>query len=78
MSLMDLVDKARELIGGGGLDSLSENAGALSDIAQGDGSIVDKAQQALEELGGEGGGDAADAAGEAASGAGEAGSGSKG
>lgn len=57
MSLMDLIDKARELIGGGGIDALSENAGQLSDIAQGDGSVLEKAQQAVEGLG-EGGGDA--------------------
>jgi hypothetical protein len=57
MSFMDLIDKARELIGGGGIDALSENAGELSDIAQGDGSVLDKAQQAVEGLG-EGGGDA--------------------
>jgi hypothetical protein len=60
MSLMDLIDKARELIGGGGIDALSENAGELSDIAQGDGSVLEKAQQAVEGLG-ESGGDAADA-----------------
>lgn len=57
MSLMDLIDKARELIGGGGIDALSENAGQLSDIAQGEGSVLEKAQQAVEGLG-EGGGDA--------------------
>jgi hypothetical protein len=51
MSLMDLIDKARELIGGGGIDALSENAGQLSDIAQGDGSALEKAQQAVEGLG---------------------------
>lgn len=57
MNLSDLIDKARELIGGGGIDSLTDNVGELSDIAQGDGSIVEKAQQAVETLG-EGGGDA--------------------
>jgi hypothetical protein len=59
MSLMDLIDKARELIGGGGIDALTENAGELSDIAQGDGSVLEKAQQAVEglgESGGDGGG----------------------
>jgi hypothetical protein len=60
MSLMDLIDKARELIGGGGVDSLTDKAGELSDIAQGEGSVLEKAQQAVEGLG-EGGGDAADA-----------------
>ena len=60
MSLMDLIDKARELIGGGGIDALTENAGELSDIAQGEGSPLEKAQQAIEGLG-EGGGDAGDA-----------------
>jgi hypothetical protein len=62
MSLMDLIDKARELIGGGGIDALTENAGELSDIAQGDGSVLEKAQQAVEGLG-EGGGDAGGAGG---------------
>ena len=57
MNLSDLIDKARELIGGGGIDSLTENAGELGDIVQGDGSIVEKAQQAVETLG-EGGGEA--------------------
>jgi hypothetical protein len=51
MSFLDLIDKARELIGGGGIDSLAENAGELSDIAQGEGSVLDKAQQATEGLG---------------------------
>ena len=62
MSLMDLIDKARELIGGGGIDALSENAGELSDIAQGEGSVLEKAQQAVEGLGA-GGGDAGGAGG---------------
>jgi len=57
MNLMDLIDRARELIGGGGIDSLAENAGQLSDIAQGDGSVLEEAQQAIEGLG-EGGGEA--------------------
>ena len=59
MGLMDLVDKARELIGGGGVDALAEKAGELSEIAQGEGSVLDKAQEAVEGLGeggGEGGG----------------------
>jgi hypothetical protein len=51
MSLMDLIDKARELIGGGGIDSLTENAGDLSEIAQGEGGALDEAQQAVEGLG---------------------------
>jgi hypothetical protein len=51
MSLMDLIDKARELIGGGGVDALAENAGELSGIAEGEGSVLDKAQQAVEGLG---------------------------
>ena len=62
MSLMDVIDKARELIGGGGIDALTENAGELSEIAQGEGSALDKAQQAVEGLG-EGGGDAGGAGG---------------
>jgi hypothetical protein len=62
MALMDLIDKVRELIGDGGVDALSDKAGELSDIAQGDGSILDKAQEAAEGLGDSGaeggGGDA--------------------
>ena len=57
MNLSDLIEKAKELVGGGGIDSLTENAGELSDIVQGDGSIVEKAQQAVETVG-EGGGEA--------------------
>jgi hypothetical protein len=57
MNLSDLIDKARELIGGGGIDSLTENAGELSDIVQGDGSVVEKAQEAVETIG-DGGSDA--------------------
>lgn len=57
MNLSELIDKARDLIGGGGLDSLTENAGELSDIVQGEGSIAEKAQQAVETIG-EGGGEA--------------------
>jgi hypothetical protein len=63
MSIMDLIDKARELIGGGGIDALAENAGELTDIAQGDGGVLDKAQQAAETLG-DGAGEGADAAGD--------------
>jgi hypothetical protein len=59
---MDLIDRARELIGGGGIDSLAENAGHLSEIAQGDSSVLEKAQQAGESLGE--GGDLGDAAGD--------------
>jgi hypothetical protein len=47
---MDLIDKARELIGDGGIDGLADKAGELSDIAQGDGSVIDKAQEALESV----------------------------
>jgi hypothetical protein len=60
MNLMDLIDKARELIGGGGVD-IPADAGELSEIAQGEGSVVEKAQQAVEGLG-DGGGDAGGAA----------------
>jgi hypothetical protein len=63
MNLTELIGKARELIGGGGIDNLTENAGELSDIAQGEGSVAEKAQQAAETLGE--GGDAGDGAGEA-------------
>jgi hypothetical protein len=66
MGLMDLIDKARELIGDGGLDGLSEKAGELSDLAQGEGGVLDNAQEALDGLGESGGG--ADAAGDAADG----------
>jgi hypothetical protein len=62
MSLMDLIDKARELIGGGGIDSLTENAGDLSEIAQGEGGALEEAQQAVEGLGE--GGDVGDAPGD--------------
>lgn len=58
MNLTDLIDKAKELIGGGGIDTLTEDAGQLSDIAQGEGSVTEKAQQAVEELGGSGEGGA--------------------
>jgi hypothetical protein len=60
MSIIDLIDKARELIGGGGVDALAENAGELSEIAQGEGIVLEKAQQAVEGLG-EGGADIGDA-----------------
>ena len=60
MSLMDLIDKARELIGGDGIDALTDKAGELSEIAQGEGSVLDNAQQAVEGLG-EDGGDVGDA-----------------
>jgi hypothetical protein len=71
MGLMDLIDKARELIGGGGIDSLTENAGDISDIAQsgdiseiaqGEGGALEDAQQAVEGLGE--GGDVGDAPGD--------------
>jgi hypothetical protein len=67
MSLMDLIDKARELIGGGGVDALGDKAGELSDIAQGEGSILDKAQEAVEGLS-ESGGEVGDASGDASAG----------
>jgi hypothetical protein len=62
MSLMDLIDRARELIGGGGMDSLAEDAGELSEIAQGEGGVLEKAQEGAESLGE--GGDLGDAAGD--------------
>ena len=67
MSLMDLIDKARELIGGGGVDALAENAGELSEIAQGEGSMLEKAQQAVEGLS-EGGSEVGDASGDSSGG----------
>jgi hypothetical protein len=63
MGLMDLIDRARELFGEGGVDSLTDKAGELSDIAQGEGSVLDKAQEAVESLG-DSGGEAAEGAGE--------------
>jgi hypothetical protein len=62
MGLMDLIDKAKELLGDGGIDGLADKAGELSDIAQGEGSVLEKAQDALEGMeggeapGGESGG----------------------
>ena len=67
MSLMDLIDKARELIGGDGIDALTEKAGELSEIAQGEGSVLETAQQAVEGLG-EDGADAGDASADPSSG----------
>jgi hypothetical protein len=67
MNLTDLIEKARELIGGGGVDALGENAGELSDIVQGEGSVGEKAEQAVDSLG-DSGGDAGDAAGDASGG----------
>ena len=52
---MDLIDKARELIGDGGIDGLADKAGELSDIAQGEGSVFEKAQETLESVEGEAG-----------------------
>jgi hypothetical protein len=66
MGLMDLIDKARELIGGGGIDSLTENAGDISEIAQGEGGALEDAQQAVEGLGE--GGDVGDAPGDSSGG----------
>jgi hypothetical protein len=63
MGLMDLIDKARELIGDGGIDGLADEAGELSDIAQGEGSVLDKAQEALEGLEGDAGAEGGDAPG---------------
>ena len=52
MGLMDLIDKAKEFLGDGGIDGIADKAGELSDIAQGEGSVLDKAQEALEGLDG--------------------------
>jgi hypothetical protein len=60
MSLTDLIDKARELLGGGGVDALADKAGEFSEIAQGEGSVLERAQQAVEGLG-EAGGEVGDA-----------------
>jgi hypothetical protein len=56
---MDLIDKARELFSEGGVDALTDKAGELSDIAQGEGSVLEKAQEAVEGVG-DAGGEAAD------------------
>lgn len=64
---MDLIEKARELFGGGGIDALAENAGELSEIPQGEGSILENAQQAVEGLS-EGGGDVGDVSGDPSAG----------
>jgi|Tabmets5t2r1_1033131.scaffolds.fasta_scaffold251159_1 hypothetical protein len=63
MGLTDLIDRVKELFGEGGIDSLTDKAGELSDIAQGEGSVLDKGQEAIESLG--------DAGGEAAEGSAE-------
>jgi hypothetical protein len=65
MSLTDLIDKAKELIGGGGVEGLSDKAGELSDIAQGEGSVLEKAQEAAQNLGegGDAGGEGGDSSG---------------
>jgi len=55
MGLMDLIDKARELLGDGGIDGLTDKAGELSDIVQGDGSVLEKGQEAIESVGDAGG-----------------------
>jgi hypothetical protein len=60
MGLMDLIDKARELLGDGGIDGLTDKAGELSDIVQGDGSVLEKGQEAIESIG-DAGGEAGDA-----------------
>ena len=52
---MGLMDKARELLGDGGIDGLTDKAGELSDIAQGDGSVLEKAQESIDSLGDAGG-----------------------
>jgi hypothetical protein len=61
MSLMDLVDRARELIGGSGGDTLAEKE--LSEIAHGEGSVLEKGQRAVEGLS-EGGSEVGDASGD--------------
>ena len=58
MGFMDLIEKAKELLGDGGIDGLADKAGELSDIAQGEGSVLDKAQEALQSVDGGEGGDA--------------------
>jgi hypothetical protein len=65
MSLTDLIDKAKELIGGGGVEGLSDKASELSDIAQGEGSVLEKAQEAAQNLGegGDAGGEGGDSSG---------------
>ncbi|MGD9694860.1 MAG: hypothetical protein AB7V42_04260 [Thermoleophilia bacterium] len=46
-----ITDKAKELLESrGGLDALKEDAAELKDIATGDGSLTDKAKDALEAI----------------------------
>ena len=49
MNLMEMIERARELIGGGGIEGLAENA--LSDVVPGEGGGLDTVQQAAEALG---------------------------
>ncbi len=48
VNLDGLVDKAKELVGDRDMDDLKEDAAELLDIAKGDGSITDKAKDAIE------------------------------
>jgi len=51
MDLSKLTDQAKELIDErGGMDSLKEDAMELKDIATGEGSLTDKAKEAVEAL----------------------------
>ena len=51
MDLGKLVDEAKELVEErGGVDSLKEDAEELKDIAEGKGSLVDKAKEAAEAI----------------------------
>jgi len=48
VNLDGLVDKAKELVGDRDMDDLKEDAAEVLDIAKGDGSITDKAKDAIE------------------------------
>ena len=62
MDLKNLADKAKELIDKrGGSDSLKEDAGELKDIASSEGSLADKAKDAVEAIKDPGADDVADA-----------------
>ena len=62
MDLKNLTDKAKELIDKrGGSDSLKEDAGELKDIASSEGSLADKAKDAVEAIKDPGADDVAEA-----------------
>ena len=50
MDLGRLIDAAKQLFEGNGIDGLKDQAAELTDIAQGEGGIADKAQAAAEAI----------------------------